>query len=339
MQKFDNYIKGEKKLLIIASHPLDCDSIGTGLILKKYLESLNKKVRLVFPGKPQNQLREIFEFLPYFNEIEFRNTKEFFKTKLFDVVIFVDGSNLAQFYENKKNDNPPNILLYDKRIHIDHHALQQEKLGVVHIHDPRAAATAEILIKKIIPCSFIDDKIATLAYAAIIEDTGNFKWNFTPTTFEIASLLIKKGAKFQEIIDKIYASKSKNYLKMLSFALDNCKYDSKLKTIFLFVPHLIFKKEKFDNFALRELRTVFRLELAGKVKNFDRGILIYEQEKGVIEIKATGNNLRNKINLPQLLTKMGGNGGGHINACGTIIYGRFNQVKKRLLKLLREYQK
>lgn len=335
MRKFDKYVEGEKNILIIASRPFDRDCIGTGLVLKKYLESLNKKVRLVFPGEPTEEEKEQFKFLPYFDELEFKDTRQYFLKKTFDVVIFIDGANLAQFYNTtNSNTNPPDINIYNKRIHIDHHLLQPEKLGVFHIHEPKAAATAEILIKDIVPKSFVDAKIATLAYAAIAEDTGNFKWNFTSETLKVASFLIERGARFLEIIDQIYTSKPSEYLKMLSFALDKAKYNLKLKAIFLFIPHSVFKKEKFDNFEVKELTKAFSLELAGKIKDIDRGILIYEQEKGVVEVRATGNNLRNKINLPKMLTELGGNGGGHFNACGTTIYGNYYQAKKRLIKLL-----
>ncbi len=117
-----NLLKHDKSALIIASRPLDLDCLGSGLILKKYLEHLGKDVRLFFPMEMTEEEKDFNKWLPYFDEVEGKDTREILSSKNFDVLFLLDGANLVQFYDSSETtDNPPNLAIYDKRIHIDHH--------------------------------------------------------------------------------------------------------------------------------------------------------------------------------------------------------------------------
>ncbi|MDO8570042.1 MAG: DHHA1 domain-containing protein [Candidatus Daviesbacteria bacterium] len=327
-----------KTVLIIASDPLDFDCLGSGLILKKYLESLGKIVTLMWPGEATREDRDYFRFLPYFNEVIFKDTREILKKKNFDVLILVDGSSLVQFYDTSKTiDNPPDLSIYDTRIHIDHHLDNGQVLGTYTIRDVGASAATKIILEKIVPRDFIDEKLATLGYSAILWDTGNFQWQFNDGTLEIADFLLQKGAEVDFLLNKLYSSYPKLRLEMLSLAIKNIEYDDKLKTLFLFLPYQTFQEEKLDENKFKELREVFVDEIAGKITGYDRGILIYEKEPNKIKISARGNNLYNKINLPKILSELTPQGGGHFNAAGAETKGDFEEIKKALLETIQKY--
>lgn len=336
-QKFLEILKGTKTVLIIGSRPLDFDSIGSGLILKKYLENSNKKVDLFFPASLRKEEKEEFSFLPYFDEVTDKDTREVLREKNYDVLILIDGSNLVQFYDSSQNaSNIPDLKIYDKIIHIDHHFGNPEKLGTYKIHDSKVSSTAELIATRIIPDKFIDKKIATLIYAAIVGDTGNFKWNFYPGTLKLASFLLDHGAQALEIINNLYFSKSKTSLEMTAFAISNIEYFEDIGTMFLFLPFEKLKEEEIDENKLNELKEAFSEELAKTVKGYPRGIFLYEKKPGEVHISARGNNLDNKINLPDLFSKLGGNGGGHFNATALNISNDFEEVKDSLIKLIQQ---
>lgn len=334
-KKFLELVNHSHTVLIIASRPLDFDCLGSGLVLKKYLESLGKQVRLIFPSTFTTGDKAFFSFLPYFKEVEDCDSREALSKGNFDLLILVDGVNLVQFYDSRKEAEVPDLNLYDQRIHIDHHLQDRESLGTYSIKNPQSSSTAEIIFNEIIPEKFIDSKIATLLYAAIAGDTGNFQWGFTPSTLEIASLLMRKGADVAVITNRIFNFKSKNYLKMLVVAINNLEYLDEVKTVFLFIPFAKMKDVGLKSDDVIELKKVFTNEVARKVPGYERGVMMYETEPDKINLGARGDNQENKINLPKLFAEIGGNGGGHFNAAGADLTGNFDVTKRKLITAIK----
>lgn len=336
MDSFQEYLKNEQTVLIIASRPLDFDCLGSGLILKKYLESLGKKVTLRHGSNLSAEEKSYYSVLPFFEEIIFGDTREVLSKKQFDVLIFIDGTNLVQYYDENTLLERPNLNIYEKRIHIDHHLSLPEKLGTWTLQK-KLSSTAEVILTEIIPEDFINQDIANLGYAAIVGDTGNFKWSFQPETMALAAKLLKKGASFLEIIDRFFFSRTRIYVEMLAYGINNCEYNEELQTQFLFMPYAKLQQDHFSPHKLSVLKEAFQEDVARTVKDFPRGFMVYEEKPGKVVISARGNNLTNKINLPQMLREIGGNGGGHLNACRAEVAGDFEEMKQQLIELIRKY--
>lgn len=334
--EFQKYIAEDKTILIICSRPLDFDSICSGLVLKKYLESLKKLVTLVFPKKLKSKQKKYYEFLPYFNELKDIDTRKILKRKTHDLLILIDGVNLIQFYDTEKTkDNPPDLNLYPRRIRVDHHLNSPENLGTFNVHQPQTSSTAELILEKIVPVKFIDKQIATLGYIAMMQDTGNFSWNFYASTLKTAGLLLEKGADPAGVMEKLYFSFSKLHFEMLVYAIENMVYQKSIGTIFLFLPNKKRLKDKITEEKLSELKDVFLWDVARRIENYPRGFFLYEKHPGKISGSGRGNN-SNHINLPELIKEIGGNGGGHFNAAGFEIEGNFSKIKKLLLNVLKK---
>lgn len=336
MDSFQDYIKNDKTILIIASKPLDFDCLGTGLILKKYLESQDKTVTLMQASNPGAEEKDFYSILPFFDEVKFSDTREALARKNFDIFILIDGTNLVQYYDENSPLPSPNLDAYDKIIHIDHHLGLPEKLGTLTLQK-QMSSSAEVVLTEIIPEDFIDEDIANLGYAAIVGDTGCFKWSFQPETLELAAKLLKKGADFKKIVDRYLFSRSKLHMEMLAYGIKNCEYEDALHTQFLFMPFQKLREDKIEKHKLAVLKEAFQEEVARTVKDFPRGFMVYETIPGKITISARGNNLTNKINMPEMLKEIGGNGGGHLNACRAEIKGDFEEIKQKLLDLISKY--
>lgn len=337
MSQFDEYIHNLKTSLIIASKPLDYDCIASGLILKKYLEAQGIKVRIVHPEHITQADKHSFSPLPYFSEIEEQDTRELLKQKSFDLLVMVDGGNLSQFYDASSDPNKvPDLKIYDKRIQIDHH-LTNEQLGTLNIYKTEVSSTTELILSEIIPTEFIDQDIATLGYAGIVGDTGNFRWNFYPSTMSQVATLLSKGANKDLILNKLFFSRSKLSLEMLTLAIQNIVFDDTLGSVFLYLPFKFIKENSIDENKLSILTDEFTSGIAIVIEGYHRGFVIHEKALGVIKISARGSSFGNKINLPNVLAELGGRSGGHFNACGATIEGNFEEVKNKLLKTLQKY--
>ncbi len=333
--QFHNYIKDSKQIFIIPSRPLDLDCVASSLLLKKYLEQLGKKVRAKFPKKIIAAQRGFYQHLPYFNELEDGDTAEDLKNQNFDCLILLDGSTWGQFHQDLELHSVPDPKTLPKVIQIDHHEKQEQPLGDLTIIDKNASSTAEVLFSQIIPVERLTPELATLGYAALIGDTGNFRWHTVPNTLELAANLLKKGADPAETLEKYFFSKSKDELEMIAFAIENIEYEDNLGSVFLSLPFSAIKEEGIDTAKLRALKDSFNHELSFAIKGYPRGFLIYEDEPGVITISARGSVIYNKINLPNLLAKVTESSGGHFNAAGAKLKGDFNSILEALIAALK----
>lgn len=338
LKKYQHLFNKDQTFLILCSKPIDMDSLGSGIVLKKYLESLGKTCRLIFPRSFTDEEIVRNQDLPYLDEIEDKDTREIFKEKQYDCLILIDGTSLVQYYDTEANaDNPPNLNIYPKRIRIDHHEGNPEKLATINIHNKKSSSTMEVLLTKIVPIKFLDKNLATLAYAAIVGDTGNFQWNFFPSTLKIAGLLQAKGADWELVIERSLFSKTKLYFEMLAYVIQNSEYDKELGTCFVFLPYEKLQKDNITEEKLKELKQSFQDAFARRVIGYPRGIIVYEKQPGRIYMSVRGNNLTNKINFPKVLMEIGGNGGGHFNAAGFDTKGDFKEIKNSVINLLKKY--
>lgn len=334
-QEFKKLVAPEQTVLIISSRPLDFDCLGSGLMLKKYLESLGKTVKLSFPLPFTEDNKDLYSILPYFEEVEDRETREVLSKQNFDLLVLVDGVNWSQFYGSPSADEvDPEIKVYPKRIHIDHHPQHPETLGTTNIWSNEVSSTGELILTQIIPEEFVDSKIATLGYAAILGDTGCFRWELHPSSFELTGKLLQKGAQALEVIDRFFYSKTPDYLQTLAYAIKNVEYYPNLQTSFVFLPWEKIQQDKLDPLELNRLKEAVKMDLAKAVKGYPRMIFMREIAPGKIGIDGWANNLRNNIRLPDVFRALGGNGGGHFNAAGALIEGDFGKIKISLLDLL-----
>lgn len=329
MSMFNEYIEGSKKIIIITSQPLDPDCISSGILLKKYLEYLKYDVTFRFPRELTKEEIEQYDYIPFYEEFtkNAKDTRDILTESNFDTLILLDGVNWIQFYDSKNTTLPTPLLDKSKKIiQIDHHPGDPENLTQLQIKNVKASSVTEILINDVLPENFLTTELSTLAYIGIMGDTGNFNWNFTSNTMEVAAKLLNKGVNPTEAIDKMFFTKKREYMEMLKYCLENIEYDDELKTIFLL---LSFDKLKIDNIdanLYKILIKAFIEHIAKHIKGYERGLVISEpEEKGLIRVNARGNNSTNKINLPELFKIVGGNGGGHFNASGMQTKSEFKQ--------------
>ncbi len=147
----------------------------------------------------------------FFTDEDISSSSSGFK---YDLIITLDTADLEAL--GKIYDNDTEFFYKTPIINIDHHS-DNEEFGQINLIELTAVATAEILFSLFEGYSreLIDEDIATCLLAGVIAKTKSFKTpNITPHTLLITSQLIAMGARREEIINRLYRSRSLNVLKL-----------------------------------------------------------------------------------------------------------------------------
>ena len=172
-----------QSVLLLAHVTPDADALGSAIGLGLALEKLGKHVE-VSVGEPNFSIPDSLKFLPGNHLIVAPE-----RIAVPDLVISCDASsevrlgNLAEILERAPQS-----------IGIDHHQ-SFTGFGTIHLVDPTAAATAQIVLEFIDRLNVdLDVEMASAIYAGLSTDTGSFKFQSTSSeTMRIAARLLDMG--------------------------------------------------------------------------------------------------------------------------------------------------
>lgn len=252
----------------------------------------------------------------------------------YDLIIVLDAPNLQQLgsmYENNSD------LFYDVPVvNIDHHP-SNSRFGHVHIIDPTASSTTEILFELFTHIqkkeALIDSDIATLLLAGIITDTGSFQnANTTPKSLEVSADLIDLGANQQEIIRHVYKTKNLTTLKIWGRVLSKLQIDAEHRIVWSTISARDLQETTGD---LGEASNVID-ELMTNAPNADI-IMLFREEEDLISCSMRTTNAN--INASKIASLFGG--GGHRQAAGFKLRDEHNldTAVAKVIDRVREYQK
>jgi phosphoesterase RecJ-like protein len=305
-----------KDNFLITSHAApDGDAIGSQIALALILQKLGKKVFIVNP----HPVPPRYQFLPEWKLIRNKHPAGFSPEVLF-ILDCSEWKRTGQF--EKRYATVP------YKINIDHHVTNQY-FGDINYVDVKISSVGEqiYLLSKLLKV-VLTREIATCLYIAIITDTGEFKYkNTSPETHRIVSKLLETGLNPAELMCRVYESHSLNYLKLLNLTLTSLRLIQKGKIALLKTSFQMFKKARVpasecDNFIN------YPLLIKSVV------VVCYFREMKPGEIKVTFRSKSPKLNVGEFAFKLGG--GGHAQASGCLIKGSLEEVKKKVVKILKE---
>ncbi|MEK7112644.1 MAG: DHHA1 domain-containing protein, partial [Patescibacteria group bacterium] len=165
--------------------------------------------------------------------------------------------------------------------------------------------------------------------AGIIADTGAFQFsNVTSQTLAIAQKLMGNGADRWEIILNVFKSLPFNKLKFWGEILKEMEWDKEHKFVWSAVAYDIYKEFAEPISAKESAATLF----AAIVKDTDFGMIMVEEEKGVLSVSLRG---RTNFDVSRIAEKLGG--GGHRSAAGAKVYGKdFDGAIIKVLEIARK---
>ncbi|MFP4013280.1 MAG: DHH family phosphoesterase [Chitinispirillaceae bacterium] len=199
-EKLNKIIESNTSFLISSHMSQDGDCVGSQLAFYWYLQKQGKEVE-IFCVDP---LPDKFVFLKNSERVSHKRPD-----RTFDVLMILDCSNPKRLGWDGQSEIANTI------INIDHHR-DNTSFGEVNHIDTRAAATGEIIYSFFQDNEVdIPDYVAEALYAAIMTDTGGFRFSNTSSrVLRICAELADKGADCANIYEKVYASHTQHALTL-----------------------------------------------------------------------------------------------------------------------------
>lgn len=283
-----------KKILVVAHAYPDGDAFGSQLALGNILSSLGKDV-VLYGDAPASH---ILDFLPGSETL----STDLPEVENFDCIVALDCGDASRLGKNKDY-----LLQIRPVVVIDHHNGHKMFGDVSWVEDDRSSTGEMVFELSLVLGADLSYETAYCLYAAIVSDTGSFKYSSTSARcLEIASKLVALGVKPVEIAGKIFDNFSKNRLCLLQNVLSTLQLYENDQLAFITVTCDQYQKtgtipedtELFINYP-RSLDTV-------KVATF-----LKETVEGLVSVSLRS---KGKYDIAEVARKFGG--GGHRNAAG-----------------------
>jgi phosphoesterase RecJ-like protein len=300
--------------LVTAHVRLDGDALGSELAVYLMLKGLGKEA-VVYN---KDRTPERYQFLPAAHNIV-HNISDI---EHYDTCFILDCSDLTRV-----GDEAEKIRKIKKLINIDHH-VSNNGFCSLKMLDAKASSTGELVFRLMQGMRFKMTKdICTNLYAAIITDTGSFRYSSTTQeTFLAAGILVGEGANPQRIAENIYESDSPARLKLLAKALSTLSLDMESRVGSMVVTH----KDLLEIGAAWEHTEGF-VDIPRTVKGIEVSVLYTQREENHFKLSLRS---KAKVNVEKVAKKFGG--GGHIHAASCWMKGDIDTIKSQIIEAVRE---
>jgi len=316
---FVDIINSNQNFLLTSHIRPDCDALGSELGMAGVLDSLGKDVRIV-NGQPtppnlafidpQNRIQAIA------HDVKLEELEDI------EVLMVLDTSAWAQL-------GPMGDLIRAtkaKKIILDHH-VSEDDLGAEPFKNTTAEATGRLVVEAAEHLGVkLTPEIATPLFAAVATDTGWYRFKSTTSgTYEIAAKLVAAGAEPAAIYADLYERDTLGRVKLRGEVLTRItlELDGKL-------AHTFILKEDFERTGALPSDTEDLVNLALGIVGTQVAIILVEQVDGGFKLSFRS---RSHVDCSQLAESFGG--GGHKAAAGAFIEGSLDDVKPRVLDVVR----
>jgi phosphoesterase RecJ-like protein len=300
----------------------DGDGCGSETALARMLMQRGLDVRIVNP----TPWPSLFDYL-LGDDVKDMTAKGSAALKGIDLLIVLDISDvkrLGSLTETVRALNVPKLV-------IDHHIASDDPAGNIILTDVTACATGELVYDLGCALGFeITPAIAQALYAAILTDTGSFKFsNTTPRCHAMAADLLATGVDPEESYVRIYASAPAGRVRLLGEVLDTLGVDESVGLTWLSMNAGAL--EKYD---VRQEDLDGIVEHARSIAGTRMALFFRDLGYGKVKLsfRSTGD-----VDVNAFAKQFGG--GGHAKASGALIAGTLTEVRERVIAAAREYLK
>ena len=299
-EKLKNIVLSNSSFLLTTHVNPDADAIGSEIAFYNLLKKLGKKVYIInHSSLPYNmEFFNIYNVIQKYDEVLHKNI-----FNEVDVIVALDFNRADRTVSMEKAIRKSNKL----KICIDHHQDPEEFVDHQFI-DTDYCATGQIIYDFIYHTKIVelDFNIAEPLYAAIMTDTGSFRFDRTTSEVHIIiAELLKLGVNPEQVYDKLYDQSKFSKVKLLGRALNsiNLLADNK-------IGYMTITQKDFEELGAIESDTENFVNYNLSIENVVLGILFIELKNGFkVSFRSKGN-----IPVNKLANEFGG--GGHTNAAG-----------------------
>lgn len=171
----------------------------------------------------------------------------------YDLIITLGVADLAAL--GPIGSTYADFIFHTPVVNIDHH-MANDHHGQLNIVDVAAVANGEVCFELMsrLDDSIIDEHIATCFLTGMIAKTKSFKThNVTPKTLKTAGALMNKGARRDEVIEKLYRTRSVETLRLWGRALARLKVDEQRHIVWTLLTRQDFVNAGTDETALEDI--------------------------------------------------------------------------------------
>lgn len=308
-------LKNAKKIAISSHVRPDADSIGSGLALYQMLKQLGKDVYYYNIDRAPFPLTS----LPGYSVIEYRQIYP----DEFDVLVLVEGGTEERTRQKRIDEY--------FTINIDHHATSSYNANVNWVV-PEAAAVGELIYELGLELGIeITRDIGFNLYAAIVSDTGSFKYsNTTYKSLFIASELLKKCQfKPVEVSNLLFNSNCYEKVQMIQKVLSTLDLHLENR-----VAMILFKRSFLSSICLKDIETEDIISIVRSIIGVSVTLFFKEMEDDFFRV-----SIRSKGDISSQKVAREFNGGGHDHAAGFFYKGDIENAKKDILKVIAKQYK
>ncbi len=321
VEEIYNIINNSNRIVLSTHEKPDADGLGSAISFFYYLKSINKDVRIIQPSK----FPEDCKIIDPDNVVQTYSNDDDVWIKSCDLLILFDVGHISRSKDVSEIAQKNNIDI----ISIDHHKNDNTDIFKAYIIDIDAPATG-FLVWKLLKDLKIekpwDIKISNALYAALMTDTGSFRYNNTTAeTHDMASELLSFGVRPYDIYVPFYEQRSMKQLRLLAYVINKIKFAINDKVCYCLLDKEAFidtnsKIEDVDGFT----------EFLRSIKGVEVSFLITEQENNTFRV-----NFRSKGEFTVNDIASSFNGGGHKFAAGCkISNSNVSDLEEKILNLL-----
>jgi phosphoesterase RecJ-like protein len=181
----------------------------------------------------------------------------------YDLLITLGVEQLTDLGQNFQNYT--NIFYNTPKINIDNQP-GNKHFGAINIVNINASSLCEVVSDLIqgFETDLLNEEIATSLLAGIIARTHSFQnAHINPQSFKVASLLVEKGARQQEIVKHLFKIRSLTQLKILGLVLSRLQFINESALAVISAEELPETAEFSENVYLKVLKDLLE-NLSGK---------------------------------------------------------------------------
>ena len=309
MKEIVKAIKAGKSFIITTHVNPDGDALGSAIALAMALKHAGKKV-IVYN---RDGVPDTYGFLPGADIVQTSPGDSRAET-----IILVDCNNLARAGLQDCGSCKTSIV-------IDHHDTDND-FGDVKWIEPDTPATGMMILELIralkIPLS---RDMAQNLYVAVTLDTGTFRYaNTTAKALRMGAELTEAGADPGYVADRLYSNWTSNRFSLFRKVLESLDMEGSI--CFMIISMNMIEETSTSH---------------GDTENFVNFPLLMDRVKATVLLKEIEADrwkvsMRSKGDINVALVAENFNGGGHHNAAGCTIDGRYEDIRKTLTVMLRD---
>ncbi|NND77920.1 MAG: bifunctional oligoribonuclease/PAP phosphatase NrnA [Flavobacteriales bacterium] len=316
-------IENAQKVVIITHRSPDGDAIGSSLGFAKALENWGKEVTVVIP----DAYASVFNYLEGNILDHSENTvgaEDAIRSA--DLLFCLDHNDL------KRVGNVREVV--DKaivtKILIDHHPYPSNEFDIM-FSSTSYGSTAEMVfhfLDDLDSLHLINEEGATALMTGIITDTGSFKYGTSAITFSVASQLVGKGAKSEDIQKAIFDQNTISRLRLNGYALSE-----KLEILEDINAAIIsLNGDELERFNFQKGDTEGLVNQALSIKGIKMAVFVQDRNGETrLSFRSQDDIEVNKIATENF------NGGGHDRAAGGISELSVEETVSKLKEILPNY--